>query len=177
MRWLLACVLAVSTSTVQADGPLYAEVQLAAAGVNHSNLDFYPTFGSISAGLFVREGIGIEVFADSGITSDKKNGFDLEVTEAYGIGLRLQSAPVNRIQGYMVLGAVNFTVNQEANATASLGGSLINGDFTGVRVSLGIMERLERWKNVLVSLEYRHYNADQPIHVDAVLLGLRVNTP
>lgn len=177
MRWLLACVLAVSTSIAQADGPLYADVQFAAAGVNHSNLDFYPGFASFSAGLFVRKGIGFEVFADSGIRSDRKNGFDFEVTEAYGFGLRLQSPPVRRIQGYMVLGAVNFSVKQEANATASLGGSLIQGDFTGVRVSLGLMERLERWNNVLVSLEYRHYNADEPIHVDAILLGLRVNTP
>lgn len=177
MRWLLACVLAVSTSIAQAEGPLYADVQVAAAGVSHSNLDFYPAFASVSAGLFVREGIGLEVFADSGIRSDRKNGFDLEVTEAYGFGLRLQSPPVRRIQGYMVLGAVNFTVNQQANATASLGGSLINGDFTGLRVSLGVMERLERWDNVLVTLEYRHYNADEPLNVDSLLLGLRVNTP
>ncbi len=177
MRWLLACVLAVSSSISNAEGPIYAEVHIAAAGVNHSNLDFNPYFASVSAGTFVRQGIGVEVFADSGFRSHKKNGFDLEVTEAYGIGIRLQSPPVNRIQGYVVLGAVNYTIKQQANATESLGGSSINGDFTGMRISVGIMERMERWKNVLISLEYRHYNADQPLRVDALLLGLRINTP
>ncbi len=177
MRWLIACVLAVTSSFASADGPLYGEVQLAAGGVQHSDLDFYPLFGSVSVGAFLMPGIGVELFADSGIESDRRGGFNLEVEEAYGIAARFQSPPARGVQGYIVLGWVNFTVDQQARATASLSGSSINEDFTGARVSVGVMQRLQRFRNLLVSFEYRHYNADEPLRLDALLLGLRVNTP
>lgn len=177
MRWLIACVLTMFSSFANAEGPLYADLQLAAAGVSHSNLDFYPQFASVSAGVFLRPGIGVEIFADGGLASDRKEGFNLEIENAYGIAIRLQSPPIRRVHGYIVLGAVNYSIKQTASSTASLGGSSIEGDFTGMRVSVGMVERLERWENVMLSLEYRHYNADDPMRVDALLIGLRVNTP
>jgi hypothetical protein len=177
VRWLIACVLTIVSSSANADGALYADLHIAAAGVKHSNLDFYPQYASVSAGLFVRPGIGLEVFADSGLASDRKRGFNLRVENAYGVAIRLQSPAVRRVHGYIVIGAVNYSVKQTASATNSLGGSSIAGDFTGMRVSVGMVERLKRWENVMLSLEYRHYNADDPMRVDALLLGLRVNTP
>lgn len=177
MRWLIACVLAVSSSFAVADGPVYGEVQLAAAGVQHSDLDFYPVFGSVSVGAFVLPGFGIEVFADSGLASDRRGGFHLEVEEAYGVAARFQSPPSRGVQGYIVLGWVNFTVDQQASATASLAGSSITEDFQGARVSIGVMQRLQRFRNLLFSFEYRHYNAGEALRVDALVLGLRVNTP
>jgi hypothetical protein len=177
VRWLIACVLTVFSSFANADGPLYAELQFAAAGVNHSDLDFYPKYASVTAGLFLRPGIGLEIFADSGLASDRKGGFDLEVESAYGVAVRLQSPPIRRVHGFIVIGAVNYSIKQTAPSTNTLGGSSIEGDFTGMRLSVGFIERLERWDNVLLSLEYRHYNADEPLQVDALLLGLRVNTP
>ena len=177
MRWLIACVLAVTSSFASAEGPLYGELQLAAGGVQHSDLDFYPLFGSVSVGAYLMPGIGVELFADSGIDSDRKGGFNLEVEQAYGVAARFQSPPVNGVQGYITLGWVNFTVDQQASATASLAGSSINQDFTGARLSIGLMQRMQQFRNLLVSLEYRHYNADEPLRVDALLLGLRVNTP
>jgi hypothetical protein len=177
VRWLIACVLAVFSSFANADGPLYADLQFAVAGVSHSSLDFYPQFASVSAGVFLRRGIGLEIFADSGLGSDRKRGFDVEVENAYGIAVRLQSPPTRRVQGFIVIGAVNYSMKQTAAATNTLGGSSIEGDFTGMRISVGILERFEHWDNVLLSLEYRHYNADDPMRVDALLFGLRVNTP
>jgi len=177
VRWLIACVLAFSVSIAQADGPIYAEFQFGAAGVRNGDLDFVPKLASVSAGFYLRQGIGLEIFADGGVSSDRKDGFDLEIESAYGIALRLESPPVRRVRGYMVIGAVEYTVNQESSATADIRSSAIDGDFTGLRIGLGISERLERWDNVIVSLEYRHYNADEPLQVDALLLGLRINTP
>jgi hypothetical protein len=177
VRWLIACVLVVFSSFANADGPLYADLQFAAAGVNHSNLDFYPQFASVSAGVFLRPGIGLEIFADSGLVSNRKSGFDLEVESAYGVAVRLQSPPIRRVHGFIVIGAVNYSIKQTATATSILGGSSLEDDFRGMRLSVGLIERLERWDNVLLSLEYRHYNADDPMSVDALLFGLRVNTP
>ena len=177
MRWLIACVLAVTSSFALAEGPLYGEVHLAAGGVQHPNLDFYPIFGSVTVGAFVMPGIGLEVFADTNLKSDERSGFDLEVEHAYGIAARFQSPPVNGVQGYITLGWVNFAVEQRSSGTPSLAASSVSEDFTGGRVSIGLMQRLKRFRNLLVSMEYRHYNADDPLRVDALLLGLRVNTP
>lgn len=177
MRWLIACVLTIISSIANADGPVYAEVHVAAAGVKNSDLDFYPQFASVSAGLFVSPGIGLEIFADTGLASDRKGGFDLEIENAVGVALRLESPSIRRVHGFIVIGAVNYSVKQTSAITDIRTGSSIEGDFKGMRLSIGIVERLERWDNVLLSLEYRHYNADEPIRVDALLLGLRINTP
>ena len=177
MRWLIACVLTIFSTFANADGPVYADLQFAAAGVNHSSLDFYPQYASVTAGLFLRPGIGLEVFADTGLASDRKGGFDLEVENAFGIAIRLQSPPVRQVQGFIVIGAVNYSISQKSIAANAPAGSSIEGDFKGVRLSVGLIERLERWDNVLLSLEYRHYNAEEPMRVDALLFGVRINTP
>ncbi|MFK7852983.1 MAG: outer membrane beta-barrel protein [Granulosicoccus sp.] len=176
MRWLIACVLVLVCPLVHADGRFYGEIQLAAGGVQHSEVDFFPVFGSISVGAFLLPNIGVEVFADTGLSSDKSDGFDLDIEQAQGIALRLQSPPNNDIQGYVVLGYVNYTLDQDSLPTATLAGSSVNEDFRGARISVGLMQRLQRFPNLLVSAEYRHYNADEPLRVDALLLGLRVNT-
>ncbi|MGQ7843339.1 hypothetical protein ACUNV4_02600 [Granulosicoccus sp. 3-233] len=177
MRWLIACVLAVSSSFANASGPVYAELQLGAGGLDNSDLSFYPTFGSVNVGLFVLPNIGIELFADTGLSTDRSGDFELEVEQAYGIAARFQSPPVRGTQGYIVLGAVNYTLEQTAAAAGALPASSINEDFTGARVSIGIMQRLQRARNMLVSFEYRHYNAGEPLRLDALVLGLRFNTP
>lgn len=177
VRWLIACVLAVFSSFASADGLLYGEVQLAAGGVQNADLDFYPVFGSISAGVFVLPGIGLEVFADTGLRADKSKAFKMDIEQAYGIAARFQSPPSRGIQGYIVLGMVNYTLNQTSQPTADVSGTSVTDDFTGVRLSVGLMRRLQRFSNTLVSFEYRHYNADEPLRVDALVFGLRVNAP
>ena len=177
MRWLIACVLAVSSSFAVADGPVYAELQFGAGGVENADLSFYPTFGSFNAGVYVLPNIGIELFADGGLTSDTTGEFELEMEQAYGIAVRLQSPSIRGTQGYIVLGAVNFTLDQQASSAGALPASSINEDFTGARVSIGVMQRLERVPNMQVSFEYRHYNAGEPLRLDALVLGLRFNTP
>ena len=177
MRWLIAWVLAASCSIAAAEGPFYGEIQFAAGGVTNSDLEFNPTFASISAGVFVYPNIGIELFADTGLGSDGTGGFELEIEGAYGIAARFQSPPSRGTQGYLVLGAVNYTLDQTSRPTQTQGGTSVNEDFTGVRASVGLMQRLQRFPNLLVSFEYRHYNADEPLRVDALVLWLRFNTP
>jgi hypothetical protein len=174
----MACVLALTTSVAAADGPVYGEVQVAAGAVRHSELDFYPTFGSINAGVYVYPNIGIEVFADAGIGSDESDGLDLDIESAAGTGLRLQSPPsAGGVQGYVVLGAVNYTLDQVSSATPNRPRSSVDEDFLGLRVSVGFMQRLKSFRNLQFTAEYRHYNADEPLRVDALVFGLRVNAP
>ena len=173
MRWLIASLLILTSSTVLADGRLYGEVQFGVGGVSHSDLDFFPTFGTVTAGAFVFPGIGIEVFGDAGISDSEDDGFELSIEEAYGIAARFQSPPRKGLQGFIVLGAVNYTLEQQSNA----GAPTVREDFTGVRASVGLMQRIQRFPYLQVTAEYRHYNADEPLRVDAVVFGLRVNAP
>lgn len=121
--------------------------------------------------------IGLEVFADAGLKSDKASGFEMNIDQAYGIAARFQSPPRHGLRGYIVLGLVNYKLDQSSDATASVSATSIHDNFAGARVSVGLMQRLERFPNLLVSFEYRHYNADEPLRVDALALGLRFNTP
>ncbi|MFK7996342.1 MAG: outer membrane beta-barrel protein [Granulosicoccus sp.] len=177
MRWLIATMLLVTSSFAVADGPVYAELQLGAGGVRHSDLDFYPVFGSVTLGAYVAPNIGIEVFADSGISADEDDGFEMDIEEAYGVGLRLQSPPIKGVRGYIVLGAVDYTLNQEAKGANAVDAKTVNEEFTGMRVSVGLMQRFKRLPGLLFTTEYRHYNADEPLRVDAIVIGLRVNAP
>lgn len=175
MRWLIACVLLVASSQALAEGPVYAEVQIGAGGVRHSDLDFYPFFASATVGAYVLPNIGLEVFADTDIAAGEDEDFELAIEQAYGIAARFQSPPINGLQGFIVLGAVNYTLDQSFNSGSSTSTLSVNEDFTGVRVSVGLMQRLTRFPNLIVTAEYRHYNADEPLRLDALLLGLRVN--
>lgn len=177
MRLLIACVLVLISPFTVADGRFYGEVQLGAGGVRVAEVDFFPIFGSVSAGLFLTPNIGVEIFADAGLVSDDSDGFELDIDQAVGIAARLQSPPIDGLQGYIVLGYVNYTLDQASLPVGPLAGTSVNGDFTGARVSVGLMQRLKRIPSLLVTVEYRHYNADEPLRVDALLLGLRVNTP
>ena len=174
-RGLLALVVLFSSGTAFADGRLYGELQLGAAVVSHSDLDFVPIFGTITAGAFVLPGIGVELFADTGFIDGSEEGFDLSIDHAFGAAVRFQSPARRRVQGFIVLGIVNFTIDQES--TSGVIRSSVEEDFTGARVSIGLMQRLVRFPNIQVTAEYRHYNADDPLRVDALVIGARVNTP
>lgn len=176
MRWLLACVLLTMSTWSVADGTLYGEVQIGGAAVGHSELDFFPALSSFSIGAFVLPGIGIDFFADTGLTSGDDEDLTLEITDAFGAGIRFQSPSRHGTQGYVVLGAVSYSAEQSFNL-ASEGSSTVSEDFTGVRVSVGVMQRLNRFPNLQLTGEYRHYNAGEPLRVDALLIGLRFNTP
>lgn len=177
MRWLIATVLLATSSWALAEGPVYGELQLGASGVRHSDLEFYPVFGTLSIGAYILPNIGIEVFADSSIVVDDDEGFELDIEQAHGVALRLQSPPVNNVQGFVVLGAVNYTLTQTSTGSSSLSVPTVSEEFTGMRVSVGLMQRLEILPGVLFTAEYRHYNADEPLRVDAVVFGFRVNAP
>lgn len=177
MRWLIACVLVVTSSCALADGPVYAELQLGAGGVSHSDLDFYPIFGTATLGAFVLPGIGLEVFGDTGIDSDEDGNFDMELEQAYGIAARFQSPSKSGLQGFIVLGVVNYTLDQQSGFTGAVIPAPVNEEFRGMRISVGVMQRLRRFPYLQFTAEYRHYNADERLRLDALVFGWRVNAP
>jgi len=166
-------LLIVSTSSL-ADGPVYGELQVGVGGVYHSDLNFYPRFATASLGAYVLPNIGLELFADTGFAPGDDEDFELDIEQAYGIALRFQSPPWQGLSGFIVAGAVNYTLDQSLDSADS---PSVNEEFTGARVSVGIMQRLKRLPGLLLTVEYRHYNADEPLKVDALVLGWRVNAP
>ncbi|MFK7889702.1 MAG: hypothetical protein AB8B63_02710 [Granulosicoccus sp.] len=176
MRWLIACILGLTTTFAVADGPVYAEVQFAGAMTSNENLDFYPTFGSVNAGIYLLPGIGMEVFGDLGLEASSDEGLEMELEGAYGVAARFQSPGTpGGLQGYIALGYVNYTLDQRPTGNSG-SSNAINEDFGGFRASVGLMQRLRSNPNLQLTAEYRHYNADEPLRIDALLIGLRVNT-
>jgi len=170
-RLIFALLILLAASQSQAAIKLYGEARLGAGGVRHSGLDFYPQFGSFSAGVFVFDGIGIEGFVGSSLSSDEKDGFDLDITESSGVALRLQSPPqLGGLQAYILLGYVSFQLQQEERGSPD---SLVRTTFEGARVAVGIHQRLRLINGLMVGLEYRNDYADTGITVDGLSLGLR----
>ena len=167
-RLTIALICLCSIATAQADLKFYGEARLGAGGVRHSDLDFYPTFGSFSAGVFIFENIGVEAFVDAPLAADTSGDFEVDIVEAAGAAIRFQSPPRNGVNAYMLLGFVNFELEQEEDGAGTL-----EEDFSGARVSIGLNQRLKRFPGVLFGAEYRNYFSDSGITVDGISLGLR----
>jgi len=170
-RYLITCVLFLFALPAQAEISLYGEAHLGAGGVRHSDLDFYPSFGSFSAGIFLFKGIGIEAFADKPLSSGKRDVFKMDVSQASGVAARFQSPPNRGLQAYILLGYVDFTLEQIESVQGDERKVVQN--FEGVRVSVGVQQRLRFVKGLLFGVEYRNYYADSGVSVDGLSAGLR----
>lgn len=171
MHRLLMLLLCLGSQIAHAEQGAYGELHVGAYAVDHSDLTFYPSFVSGSAGWFVHRDIGVEVFYDSALRDDGEQVFDLSLSAAGGLALRMQSPLVNGLQAYMLLGIVRFTLEQEE--ADSRGQRIVRETFDGARVSLGLSKRLSAAGGLMINLEYRNYYVDQSIHVDAISTGLR----
>ena len=152
---------------------LYADVQWGVNAVRHSDLDFFPLFTSGTLGFWVVNNIGIEVFGDAGLGSFEDGDFSLEVEDAGGIALRFQSQPRNGFSLYFTAGFVDFQVTQVVNDERGIG--RVSEGFAGLRLGVGLAQRLPVFENVLVTGEYRNYFSEDELQVDALVLGLRIN--
>lgn len=151
----------------------YGELHFGAAGIRHSDLDFFPLFASATAGVFVVPNVGIEIFADAALADEDNAGFDMELSSAQGIAARFQSPPRGGLSGYIVLGMVNYTLTQTPQ-NALVANGKIEEDFRGARISVGLVQQLRRVPELSFSAEYRSYYADQPIKVDSLVFGVRL---
>ena len=165
----LPCVPdAFAAGTQRAGGP-YAEVQLGASGVRYAELDFVSPIAGVSVGAYLFPGIGLELFADGALDRGGASRFESGVNQAYGAAVRLRSPSEDGLHGYIVLGYVDFVVEQESLDR----GIEIDERFTGLRSSIGLMQRLERVPSLAVTAEYRNFYVDEAIQVDGLSLGLR----
>lgn len=152
---------------------LYAEGQWGVHAVRHSDLDFFPLLGSGTLGLWLFNNIGVEVFGDIGLGSFEDGPFSLEVEEAGGIAMRFQSPPRNGFSLYFTAGYVDFQVTQTVTDERGIG--RVSEGFAGLRLGVGLAQRLPVFENVLVIGEYRNYFSEDELQVDTLTLGLRVN--
>lgn len=170
MRLLLALILLLPAFSAQAVGSPYGELRVGATGVRHSDLDFYPTFASINAGIFVKRKIGIEAFVDALLSEESTGAFKTGVPRAAGIGVRLQSPPRLGTEAYLSFGYVAFTIEQFENDER--GQRTVKQSFNGASVRIGIQKRLQVSKQLKVGLEYRNFYSDSGVTVDGLSLGL-----
>lgn len=173
-RLIFAVLILLAASQSQAAITPYGEVRLGASAVHHSELDFYPAFGSFSAGVFVFDNIGIEGFISTPISSHETDGFDLDIAQTSGAALRLQSpSQLGGLEAYILLGYVNFKLEQEGEFDERL----VTSSFNGVRVGIGVHQRLKSVNGLIFGLEYRNDYTDTGITVDGLSFGLRYEMP
>ncbi|PID63977.1 MAG: hypothetical protein CSB44_00470 [Gammaproteobacteria bacterium] len=151
--------------------PLYGELLAGGSSIHIVDTDYYPLIASASFGLWLADGVGIEVFADGSFRDDEAAGFELDMPEARGLALRLESPPVHDLSGYITLGYVEYDIEMQSIED---GAPISEEEFGGVRVSVGFTQTLGFLPIAAASLEYRHYNADTDANVDAILFGFRL---
>lgn len=171
MRLIVSLLLVLLSTQTQAGIQLYGEARLGAGGVRHSDLDFYPGFGSFSAGLFIVDNIGIEGFIDTPLSVGDNDVFELGVTQASGVAVRLQSPEQRGLQAYILVGYVEYQLEQEENGV--FGPRFVRQTFEGIRLSVGLNQHLKLMPGLIFGVEYRNYYADSGITVDGVSVGLR----
>lgn len=152
---------------------VYADAQWGVQAVRHSDLDFYPLFSSGSLGLWLFDNIGVEVFGDAGLGSFEDDEFSVEVEEAGGVAMRFQSPPRNGFSLYLTAGYVDYQVAQVVDDER--GRARVSQGFAGLRLSLGIAQRLPVFDSVLLTGEYRNYYSEDELQLDSLALGLRIN--
>ena len=86
---LLATAAAAPSAPARAEGRgAYGELQVGASAFSHSDLDFVSPMASLGAGVFVRPGIGVELFADAPLERGEDGRFAAGIDNAYGVALR-----------------------------------------------------------------------------------------
>lgn len=171
LRLIVALFLVLLSVQAQAGVSLYGEARVGAGGVRHSNLDFYPRFGSFSGGVFLFDNFGLEAFVDTPLSTGERSVFELGITEAAGVAVRFQSPVQRGTQAYILLGYVDFTLEQEGRSPIGL--RIVRQSFDGIRFSVGVNQHLKVIPGLIFGLEYRNYYSDSGITVDGVSLGLR----
>lgn len=172
----LAPPASAQTMLPQRLGP-YAELQFGGSVVSHSDLDFIsPAIGG-NVGVFLYPGIGLEAFGSGTLENGEDGRFEAGVTESYGAGLRFQSPGSSSfagglLHGYIVLGYVDFLLEQ---ASLDEPERRIEERFSGARISIGVMQRFRRVPNLSLTAEYRNSYVDEPVQVDGLVLGLRLD--
>ncbi len=179
---LLGALAALGIAPARADdlyasGRVYLEGQVGAANVRVADLQFYPLLGGITAGVYVRPGIALELHAEGGIDGDDDFGFELGFESAAGAGVRFESPPIRRASGYITLGYATWTLSQELVEPVAGDERRLEDDFGGLRASIGAVQRFERVPALSASAEFRTYYNDDGVRATALLLGLRLSAP
>ncbi len=152
---------------------LYADTQWGVQAVRHSELDFFPLFSSGAIGLWVFDNIGVEVFGDFGLGSFERDDFEVEVEEAGGIAMRFQSPPRKGFSVFFTAGYVDYQLAQVVDDERGV--SRVSQGFAGLRLSVGLAQRLPVFESVLITGEYRNYYSEDELQLDSLALGLRFN--
>lgn len=149
----------------------YGDIHYAYGGVAHSDLEFNPSFLSLSGGVWLRPGIGLELYADQGLNESRQGNFELEWTNTSGFAARFQSPARNGFFAYILLGMA-FT-HLEQSESDSRGERTVVQNYEGGRLSIGFGQRYPSIPGLVVVAEYRNYFVDEDLNLDAISLGLR----
>ncbi len=152
---------------------LYGGVNFAVGAARHSELDFFPGFASIDAGAWIRRGIGIEAFYDSGLFEGEDGNFEFEIETASGVATRFQSPARQGFFGYVVLGVVAVRIVQDEEDDR--GSRTVVQNYQGGRISVGLGQQLSFARNLVVTAEYRNYFVVAELQLDSLALGLRLS--
>jgi len=150
---------------------LYGDLHYAYGGVAHSDLEFNPSFLSLSGGVWLLRGIGIEVYTDRALNESRQGNFELEWTRTSGFAARFQSPDRQGFFAYVLLGMAYTHLEQFESD--SRGERTVVQNYEGGRLSIGFGQKYRSIPGMVIVGEYRNYFVDESLNLDALSVGLR----
>ena len=146
----------------------YAEVGATRATVNVSDTKFNPVLPRLKLGLFITQGILLEV-QYNGSGDDTVTNTTLEIEDITSAYLRLDTGIRSNMRMYVLLGSAETTLNVKGSGGATAGTDTYE-DFSW---GIGIEDRA--WsKHTLLTLEYTEYYNHDEVIISGVSLGFKI---
>ncbi|OED39785.1 hypothetical protein AB833_14340 [Chromatiales bacterium (ex Bugula neritina AB1)] len=130
--------------------------------------EFTSAIGVLSVGYWIREGIGLELEAGTGLTDDSINSLELSVESLVAANLRLESPPMEDIAAYVLLGASAIRLDSDFSGIPD---SSVDSSLTGFRGAIGLTFNLSPSWQLDAGFTHHEYNSD--VSINSFRLGMR----
>lgn len=163
----------MSATPAVAQNPSYAQmpdvyfsafIDRHSLGLIGTTVELHPVVTSAAVGCWLRDGIGVELEAGVGVADDNVGSLDVNFDSKLGIGLRLESPPVESIAAYAYFGYA------KASYEVSGGSSF---DLPGGRMAAGLTFVVTQ--RITVDAAFNYYDYDDEARTNSFRLGVRFN--
>jgi len=168
-RPLFSLALLVLPLLASADTKLYGGVDAQYGLMDIKGETFNPVLGRLNGGLWLREGVGIEVMLGAALNDDSNGSLNIDVPSLQSLSLRLQSPEDMHTKAYMLFGYARYELEGSVSNSSFPGSE----SFAGASVSVGFIRRTSLAENISAYFEFTSYLADEDIEFGGVSLGLR----
>ncbi len=129
-----------------------------------------PIGAELRLGMYLEQGVGLELFAGSGAASDEDLDIDVDLSYTAGGALRFESPEKDGGKVYFLLGYAVTELDLNRSDTGLPGKEAYDGFSYGG----GVEFRMAKSRDVFLGLRVQRYFSGDEVDIDVASLGLRL---